>query len=128
MIELNDLWFCAGVPTRKQKRLLSSVCGITYEAVRQWWTTTHDISNDHIAAIAKHFKANAHWLITGDGCIDAVEQRVPNDFASGVREPSIMTAVDFVERNRKKLESLSESELFKLIGQISKLADDIKKD
>jgi len=129
-----------GVDKRKQKRKLSDVCGISYEGVRQWWTTTNDISNDHIAAIAKHWKASAHWLITGEGEIDIettnnVRENVAR-YASDhpdrieamkqVGVPEATTASEFIEYNRSKLEQLSEAELMKLIGQISELATKTK--
>ena len=141
---IERLLIVRGVDKRKQKRKLSEVCGISYEGVRQWWTTTNDISNDHIAAIAKHWKASAHWLITGDGGIDIdganitpytvgenigkylVDRPVRIEAMKQAGVPEVTTASEFVEYNRSKLEQLSEAELMKLIGQISELATKTK--
>lgn len=68
---IRKLLIARGVPQRQQRRALSQACGISYEAVRQWFTgDTSNIDVDHLTAIAKTWKANLEWLITGKGPMD----------------------------------------------------------
>lgn len=61
-----------GVPPRKVKRKVSEVCGVTYEAVRQWFAgTTEHIDIRYLELIAEHFRANLHWIRTGEGPRDS---------------------------------------------------------
>jgi len=111
------------VPSRKQKRVLSETCKISYEAVRQWWTSTNDIGNDHIKAISKKWNANAHWLITGEGSPDSqqINMYTPDDSV----DYSNMDAGDFVDRNRSILENMTDVQRMELIAKIAIIKDEI---
>jgi phage repressor protein C with HTH and peptisase S24 domain len=53
---------------RGVKRSISATCGISYEAVRQWFAgDTGNIKNDNLLAIAEGFDTTVDWLLTGKG-------------------------------------------------------------
>ena len=61
-----------GVKPRSIKPTLAKACGISYEAVRQWFAgETNSIKNEHLLTIASHYKTSVDWLLTGAGEMDA---------------------------------------------------------
>jgi hypothetical protein len=71
------------VPPRSRKRSLADACGITYEAVRQWYTgSTENIKHENLIAISKKWRGNLNWLLTGNGPV-TVEDYQKNVLASG---------------------------------------------
>lgn len=64
---IHKLLIDRGIPKRKIRGTIASVCGITYEAARQWEETKNDISLYHIYKLAEHFKSNWQWLAHGIG-------------------------------------------------------------
>lgn len=65
---IEELLLSRGVSARKIKRTLAETCGITYEAVRQWFTgSTTNIEAKHLAAIANKYDSTLEWLISGKG-------------------------------------------------------------
>lgn len=53
---------------RGVKRKISTTCGISYEAVRQWFAgDTGNIKNDNLLAIAQGFDTTVDWLLEGTG-------------------------------------------------------------
>lgn len=53
---------------RGVKRAIASACGISYEAVRQWYAgDTGNIKNENLAAVAEKFDTTVDWLLSGDG-------------------------------------------------------------
>lgn len=83
-----------GVKPRSIKPELAKACGISYEAVRQWFAgETGNIKNEHLIAISRRYKTTVDWLLTGIGEMDwnsasepaaGFETRVPSndDYAS----------------------------------------------
>ncbi|MBN4175019.1 Transcriptional regulator, Cro/CI family [Pseudomonas savastanoi pv. glycinea] len=56
------------VGVRGVKRKISSTCGISYEAVRQWFAgDTGNIKNDNLLAMAEGFDTTVDWLLIGKG-------------------------------------------------------------
>lgn len=118
-----------GVPKRKQKRELANTCGISYEAVRQWWTITENISTEYLKAIAKHWNASLDWLITGEGQMNVLDL---TKVSSGVILPwniegstkdSALTAQSIIDDLRPYLKDLSTSDLLKLAGRLEEIAE-----
>lgn len=61
-----------GIKPRSIKPTLAKTCGISYEAVRQWFAgETGSIKNEHLVAIAKMHKTTVDWLLTGAGDMNA---------------------------------------------------------
>lgn len=56
------------VGARGFKRDISNTCGISYEAVRQWFAgDTGNIKNDNLIAIAEGYDTTVDWLLSGKG-------------------------------------------------------------
>ena len=53
---------------RGVKRLISNSCGVSYEAVRQWFAgDTGNIKNDNLLALAHSLDTTVDWLLEGVG-------------------------------------------------------------
>lgn len=53
---------------RGVKRAIASACGISYEAVRQWYAgDTGNIKNENLVAVAEKFDTTVDWLLSGGG-------------------------------------------------------------
>lgn len=56
------------VGQRGVKRAIANACGISYEAVRQWFSgDTTSIKNENLIAISEKFDTTVDWLLSGDG-------------------------------------------------------------
>ncbi|WP_208845263.1 helix-turn-helix domain-containing protein [Azotobacter salinestris] len=56
------------VGARGIRRAIADACGISYEAVRQWFSgNTGSIRNENLIAIAETFDTTIDWLLAGDG-------------------------------------------------------------
>lgn len=56
------------IGVRGVKRQISTTCGISYEAVRQWFAgDTGNIKNDNLLAMAEGFDTTVDWLLIGKG-------------------------------------------------------------
>lgn len=50
------------------KRDLATTCGVSYEAVRQWFAgDTENIKNENLIAIAEGYDTTVDWLLSGQG-------------------------------------------------------------
>jgi len=50
------------------KRDIATTCGISYEAVRQWYAgDTGNIKNDNLVALADGYDTTVDWLLSGKG-------------------------------------------------------------
>ncbi len=58
------------------RRALQRTCGISYQAVSQWFTgETSNIKNEHLAAIAQEYSSTLDWLISGKGDMIVGQQK-----------------------------------------------------
>lgn len=56
------------VGARGFKRDLAKTCGVSYEAVRQWFAgDTTNIKNDNLSAIAEGYDTTVDWILSGKG-------------------------------------------------------------
>jgi phage repressor protein C with HTH and peptisase S24 domain len=70
------------IPKRGMRRALERTCGISYQAVSQWFTgETSNIKNEHLAAIAQEYGSSLDWLISGKGPM-IVDQAKAGDSAA----------------------------------------------
>lgn len=68
---IEQLLKARGVPERKMRRALSDACGISYEAVRQWFANRNtNIEAQHVLAISKKWDGRLEWLLSGKGSMD----------------------------------------------------------
>jgi len=57
-----------GIGTRGVKRDIATTCGVSYEAVRQWFAgDTGNIKNENLAALAEGYDTTVDWLLSGKG-------------------------------------------------------------
>ena len=57
-----------GVGARGFKRDIATTCGVSYEAVRQWFAgDTGNIKNENLIAIAEGYDTTVDWLLSGKG-------------------------------------------------------------
>jgi len=53
---------------RSVKRDIANTCGISYEAVRQWFAgDTENIKNENLVALADGYDTTVDWLLSGKG-------------------------------------------------------------
>ncbi len=53
---------------RNVKRDIATTCGISYEAVRQWFAgDTENIKNDNLVALSEGYDTTVDWLLGGKG-------------------------------------------------------------
>lgn len=58
----------AGVPDRNARGTLAKICGISHQAVRDWFEgKTKNIKHEHLVAISDHYGVSLDWLLTGKG-------------------------------------------------------------
>lgn len=56
------------IGVRSVKRDIATTCGISYEAVRQWFAgDTENIKNENLVAIADGYDTTVDWLLSGKG-------------------------------------------------------------
>jgi len=56
------------VGARGFKRDIATTCGVSYEAVRQWFAgDTSNIRNEHLVSIAEGYDTTVDWLLSGKG-------------------------------------------------------------
>lgn len=61
----------AGISEREKKVKLASICGVSYESVRKWYSgQTAAIDTEHLASISKYFKVPLDWVATGKGALE----------------------------------------------------------
>jgi transcriptional regulator with XRE-family HTH domain len=65
---IKDIVLAAGIPERRLKRVLADLCGITYQAVAQWFDgQTNRISPEYLSKIADEYGVTMEYLVKGVG-------------------------------------------------------------
>lgn len=107
---------------RSFKRDISTTCGISYEAVRQWYAgDTGNIKNENLAAIAEGYDTTVDWLLSGKG---EPPRRNPQAKVSG--EP-MKSAADIVQQMLAKHgKNLPEEARQKIADAVEETAAEIK--
>lgn len=54
-----------GVKPREVRTKLAAICGVSYQAVAQWFTTDTDITAENLLLIAKALRTSVEWILTG---------------------------------------------------------------
>jgi transcriptional regulator with XRE-family HTH domain len=101
---------------RGVKRAIASACGISYEAVRQWYAgDTGNIKNENLVAVAEKFDTTVDWLLSGDGdppCKTSAAparpaQAEPDQGAAEVAHHADMLAMAATPRSREILRRIA---------------------
>lgn len=65
---IKEIVLAAGVPERRLKRVLADLCGVTYQAVAQWFDgQTNRISPEYLSKIADEYGVTMEYLVNGAG-------------------------------------------------------------
>lgn len=63
----------SGVSDRKIRSTLAKLCGISVQAVRDWFDgKTKNIGHEHLIAISEEYGVTLDWLLTGEPPIDGL--------------------------------------------------------
>ena len=74
------------------KRDIATTCGVSYEAVRQWFAgDTGNIKNENLVAIAEGYDTTVDWLLSGKG-------DPPSRKAANTPKASNYSSVDLVKQ------------------------------
>ncbi|MDF3868460.1 XRE family transcriptional regulator [Pseudomonas denitrificans (nom. rej.)] len=72
---ISHLMNLRGVKARSLKPTLARVCGISYQAVSQWFDgSTSNIKNEHLMALAEEYDTTVDWLLSGKGDAPQAEE------------------------------------------------------
>ena len=110
------------VGARGFKRDIATTCGVSYEAVRQWFAgDTGNIKNENLSAIAEGYDTTVDWLLSGKG-------EPPRRSASGKAsvEPT-KSAADLVQQMLAKHgKNLSDDARQKIAEAVEETASEVK--
>jgi len=74
------------------KRDIATTCGVSYEAVRQWFAgDTGNIKNENLVAIAEGYDTTVDWLLSGKG-------EPPSRKVVDIPKPSNKSSADLVKQ------------------------------
>lgn len=108
------------VGARGFKRDIATTCGVSYEAVRQWFAgDTGNIKNENLSAIAEGYDTTVDWLLSGKG-------EPPRRAPAKAMEPS-KSSVDLVQQMLEKHgKNLSEDARKKIADAVEETASEVK--
>jgi phage repressor protein C with HTH and peptisase S24 domain len=108
------------VGARGFKRDIATTCGVSYEAVRQWFAgDTGNIKNENLSAIAEGYDTTVDWLLSGKG-------EPPRRAPAKAIEPS-KSSVDLVQQMLEKHgKNLSEDARKKIADAVEETASEVK--
>lgn len=109
------------VGPRGFKRDLANTCGVSYEAVRQWFAgDTANIKNENLIAIAEGYDTTVDWLLSGRG--EPPRRPAPGKAAA---EP-IKSAADMVQQMLAKHgKNLSDDARQKIADAVEETAGEV---
>jgi phage repressor protein C with HTH and peptisase S24 domain len=88
------------IGVRGFKRDLATTCGVSYEAVRQWFAgDTENIKNENLIAIAEGYDTTVDWLLSGKG--EPPHRKVGQTESTGVAVTGTGAAQKMLEMIRK---------------------------
>lgn len=110
------------IGVRGFKRDLANTCGVSYEAVRQWFAgDTENIKNENLIAIAEGYDTTVDWLLAGKG---EPPRRSPSVKASV--EPSKSAAELVQQMLAKHGKNLSDDARQKIAEAVEETATEVK--
>ncbi|WP_088514754.1 XRE family transcriptional regulator [Pseudomonas sp. 1239] len=92
------------IGVRSVKRDIATTCGISYEAVRQWFAgDTENIKNENLVAIADGYDTTVDWLLSGKGEPPRKKASVDKGESSPPQMSSAEIVRQMLERHGKAL-------------------------
>jgi phage repressor protein C with HTH and peptisase S24 domain len=109
------------VGARGFKRDIATTCGVSYEAVRQWFAgDTGNIKNDNLSAIAEGYDTTVDWLLSGKG-------EPPRRSIAGKASEPTKSAADLVQQMLAKHgKNLSEDARQRIAEAVEETATEVK--
>lgn len=109
------------VGARGFKRDIATTCGVSYEAVRQWFAgDTGNIKNDNLSAIAEGYDTTVDWLLSGKG-------EPPRRSIAGKASEPTKSAADLVQQMLAKHgKNLSEDARQRIADAVEETATEVK--
>ena len=109
------------VGARGFKRDIATTCGVSYEAVRQWFAgDTSNIRNENLVAIAEGYDTTVDWLLSGKG-------EPPTRKAPKLQDESKKSSADIVQQMLAKHgKSLSEDARQKIADAVQETANEVQ--
>lgn len=110
------------VGARGFKRDIATTCGVSYEAVRQWFAgDTGNIKNENLSAIAEGYDTTVDWLLSGKG--EPPRRSIPGK--ASVEQTK--SAADLVQQMLAKHgKNLSEDARQKIADAVEETATEVK--
>lgn len=110
------------VGARGFKRDIATTCGVSYEAVRQWFAgDTGNIKNENLKAIADGYDTTVDWLLSGKG--EPPRRMTPTRSA----EDSGKSSADIVQQMLAKHgKNLSDAAKQKIAEAVAETASEVK--
>jgi phage repressor protein C with HTH and peptisase S24 domain len=110
------------VGARGFKRDIATTCGVSYEAVRQWFAgDTGNIKNENLKAIADGYDTTVDWLLSGKG--EPPRRMTPARSA----EDSGKSSADIVQQMLAKHgKNLSDAAKQKIAEAVAETANEVK--
>lgn len=111
------------IGVRGFKRDLANTCGVSYEAVRQWFAgDTENIKNENLIAIAEGYDTTVDWLLSGKG-----EPPTRKDVGSLKAEVETKSSADIVRQMLAKHgKNLPEDARQKIADAVQETALEVK--
>jgi len=109
------------VGARGFKRDIATTCGVSYEAVRQWFAgDTGNIKNENLSAIAEGYDTTVDWLLSGKG-------EPPRRSIAGKASEPTKSAADLVQQMLAKHgKNLSDDARQKIAEAVEETATEVK--
>jgi transcriptional regulator with XRE-family HTH domain len=110
------------IGARGFKRDIATTCGVSYEAVRQWFAgDTGNIKNENLSAIAEGYDTTVDWLLSGKG--EPPRRSIPG---KATVEPT-KSAADMVQQMLAKHgKNLSDDARSKIAAAVEETATEVK--
>ncbi|MBP5969433.1 XRE family transcriptional regulator [Pseudomonas iridis] len=110
------------VSARSFKRDIATTCGVSYEAVRQWFAgDTSNIRNENLVSIAEGYDTTVDWLLSGKGEPPS-RKSVAAESDSGA-ENSSASSVDLVRQMLTKVKGLSDEARERIVAAAEEPGD-----
>lgn len=99
------------------KRDIATTCGVSYEAVRQWFAgDTGNIKNENLVAIAEGYDTTVDWLLSGKG--EPPSRKVVNELKTGQKSSADLVKQMLAKHGR----GLSEEARARIVEVVEEVA------
>lgn len=119
----------SGIAERNVRPTLAKLCGISHQAVYQWFSTTKTMRPEHLLAIAREYHTTIEWLLTGHNpqlqCATVLDPRQIRQETLALFDPFRETLVQLSE-SLETTDSATAYKLLKIAMAMNQLKDTAK--